>query len=165
MEADSPKKLLGRAGNLLARRAYSRGEMRAKLAGLAEAGEVEATLDRLEDLNLLNDSEYAYNFASGRMRAQGWGPIRVRHSLLRRHITPQLIEAALDRVRVEVGDETILREYLSRHCRKAGLPKDRRGIQKLVGHLQRRGFCDASIYETLRRVIPGAAWESFETGE
>ncbi len=165
MEAESPKKLLSRAGNLLARRAYSRGEMRAKLAGLAEADEVEAALDRLEALNLLNDSEYAYNFASGRMGAQGWGPIKVRHSLLRRHIAPQLIEAALDRVRAEVGDETILREYLNRHCRRAGLPNDRRGIQKLVGHLRRRGFSDATIYGTLRRLIPGAAWECFETGE
>lgn len=165
MEEELRKKLLNKAGNLLARRSYSCGEMRAKLSKLAEPSDVEDALRRLVALDLLNDDDYAYNFAFSRIRQQGWGPIKVRHSLVRRQIAPQLIEAAIDRVRQEVGDRVILREYLDRHCRKTPLPRDRKGIQKLIGHLRRRGFVDATIYSTLRQVIPEANWERFETGE
>jgi len=165
MEAELQKKLLNRAGNLLAKRSYSRGEMRIKLSKLAEPADVENTLERLEALNLLNDSDYAYNFAFSRIRLQGWGPIRVRHSLLHRQVAHQIIEAAIDRVWQDVGDRVVLREYLDRHCRKTGIPQDRKGIQKLIGHLRRRGFVDATIYSTLRQMIPDGAWECFETGE
>ncbi len=165
MDEEFRKRLLGKAGKMLARRSYSRGEMRAKLAKLANLEDVESTLDRLEGLNLLNDSEYAYNFASGRIMQQGWGPIRVRHSLLRRQVAPQYIDAALSRVRGETDDEAILTGHLERHCSKRGLPHDTREILKLVDHLRRRGFLDATIYRVLRRLIPGVAWESFERGE
>jgi regulatory protein len=165
MEAELQKKLLKRAGNLLARRSYSRGEMQIKLSKLAEPADVEETLDRLEALNLLNDLDYAYNFAFSRIRLQGWGPIRVRHSLRHRQVPHQFIEAAIDRVWQDVGDDVVLKEYLDRHCRKTGLPEDRRGIQKLIGHLRRRGFNDATIYSTLRQMIPDVTWECFETGE
>ena len=165
MEAQLQKKLLDKAGNLLAKRSYSRGEMRTKLSKLAEPADVEDILNRLEALNLLNDSDYAYNFAFSRIRLQGWGPIKVRHALLLRQIAPQIIEGAIDRVWQDVGDGVALKEYLDRHCRKIGLPQDRKGIQKLIGHLRRRGFVDATIYSTLRQMIPDVAWECFETGE
>ncbi|HYK89706.1 MAG TPA: RecX family transcriptional regulator [Acidobacteriota bacterium] len=165
MEAELQKRLLNKAGSLLSRRSYSRGEMRAKLAKFAESDDIEATLDGLEALNLLNDAEYAYNFAASRIAQNGWGPIKVRHSLLRRHVAPDIVEGALERVRRESGDEIVLRVYLDRHCSKTGLPRDRQGIQKLVNHLRRRGFGDALIFSTLRRVIPDAAWEYFESGD
>lgn len=165
MEVELHQKLLQKAGSLLSRRAYSRGEMRTKLSKLADAEGVERILDRLEALSLLNDADYAYNFAFNRIRQQGWGPIKVQQDLLQRQIARQLIEAAIDRVRGEFSDEVSLREYLNQHCRKTGLPGDRKRIQKLIGHLRRRGYVDATIYSTLRQVIPETNWECFETGD
>ena len=159
------KKLLSRAGAILARRAHSRGEIRVKLAKFADPDDVERTLDRLEAVNLLNDADYAYNFASSRIRQQGWGPLKVRQSLLRRHVAPLVTEEALDRLRQEIGDDVILGDYLKRFCQKSGLPRDRKGIQRLINHLRRRGFVDETIYGALRRAVPEAAWENFETGE
>jgi SOS response regulatory protein OraA/RecX len=165
MEEELQKKLLSKAADLLARRSYSCGEMRAKLAKLADPSDVEGALKRLMALNLLNDADYAYNFAFSRLRQQGWGSIKVRLSLIHRQIAPQVIEAAIDRVRQEVGEGVTLREYLDRHCRKTGLPSDRKSIRRLINHLRRRGFVDAAIYSTLRQVIPETSWECFETGE
>lgn len=165
MEAELQKKLLNRAGKLLAKRPYSCGEMRIKLSKLAESADVENILNRLEALNLLNDADYAYDFAFSRIRLQGWGPIRVRHSLLHRQVAHQIIETALDRVWQDVGDRVVLREYIDQHYRKTGIPQDRKGIKRLIAHLQRRGFADATIYSTLREMIPDLAWECFETGE
>jgi SOS response regulatory protein OraA/RecX len=165
MESALRKKLLKRAGDLLARRSYSRGELRTKIAKSAGPEDVEGILNCLEALNLLNDADYAYNFACSRMRQQGWGPIKVRQSLGRRQVAPQVIEAAIDRARQNVGDEVFLRSYLDRRCRKIGLPTNRKGIERLISHLRRRGFADSTIYGTLRQVIAEASWECFETGE
>ncbi len=165
MEPELRQKLLTRAGRLLSERSYTCGEMRSKLTKLAEPSEADEIIDHLVGLNLLNDVDYAYNFAFGRIRQQGWGPLRVRQSLRRRQIADQVIEAAIERVLQDTGDETLLREYVHRHCRKTGLPKDRKGIHKLIAHLQRRGFADAVIYSSLRLMIPAAGWEHFETGE
>src|SRR5687768_10744837 len=110
------KKLMSRAGNLLGRRSYSRGELARKLLKLADPPEVETVLDRLEELDLLNDSKYAYNFAFYRLRECGWGPLRVRHALLNRQVAADLVESALNRVFQEHGEGPMLEGYLDRYC-------------------------------------------------
>jgi SOS response regulatory protein OraA/RecX len=165
MAADSQKQLLKKAGTLLTRRAYSRGELRIKLSKLAGEPEVEAALNHLQQLNLLNDMDYAYNFALYRIKHDGWGAIKVHHALLHRHVAEELIDAAIARVRQEVTDEVALNGYLQRYCRKMGLPKDNKSIAKLIARLQRRGFHEQAIYPTLQRIIPASVWQRFETGE
>jgi len=164
-EDQSASKLMQKAGRLLARRAYSRGELGAKLSAGADEGEVETVLRRLEELKLLNDEQYAYNFAHYRMKQDGWGPLKVYHSLLRRRVESRLVESAIARVRQETGDGNLLRGYLEGYCGKHGLPQDRRSIQKLFARLKRRGFHDEIIYSVLRQSIPAAAWQCFVIGE
>jgi len=165
MEADPAKKLMQKAGALMARRSYSRGELRARLAGHGEAQQIESVLDRLEQLNLLNDTEYAYNSAVRWMRQEGWGPGKVRSLLLHRQVSSLIAESAIDRVRLEIGETGALESYLDRRSRTRPLPGDRRGIHKLIMSLQRRGFPSETIWEVLRQRIPAAPWENFETGE
>jgi SOS response regulatory protein OraA/RecX len=165
IEGESAKKLLQKAGRLLARRAYSRGELEAKLRSQAEEKEIQAVLGRLEELNLLNDEQYAYNFAHCRMRQEGWGPLKVLHALLRREVASHLAESAIERVRQETGDGPLLQEYLEGYCTKHGLPQDRKAIQKLVSRLRRRGFQEEIIYGILRQKIPAAVWRRFDTGD
>jgi regulatory protein len=150
---------------LLARRAYARGELRARLVKAADEETVEGVLNQLERLNLLNDAEYAYNFAFCRIKQDAWGALRIRRSLTLRHVAPDLIEAALSRMQAEIGEQNSLEEYLERQYQKRGLPADRKGIQRLVLHLRRRGFNDEVIYSALRRMIQPAAWRRFETGD
>ncbi len=154
-----------RAGVLLGRREYSRGELRRKLLRHAVDVEVDRVLDRLEGLKLLNDSEYAYNFALSRMRQHGWGPLKVLDSLRRREVAAQVAALAVERVHRESDEAALLREYLRTHLSKRGAPKDRKDIHKLISHLRRRGFEDGVIYEALRRGVPAAAWKKFEIGE
>lgn len=154
-----------KAGALLARRAYSRAELRVRLERTAAGYSVEPVLDRLEQLNLLNDSDYAYNFALCRIREQGWGPGKVRNSLLRRQIEPAVIEGALDRVRREVGDERALALCIRKYCGNRGLPADSKGWRKLILHLHRHGFNEETIEEALPRMIPAEIRRRFETGE
>ena len=165
MDAALHKMLLKKAGSLLARRSYSRGELRNKLSGFAEKSQVESVLDRLEQLNLLNDADYAYNFALCRTRQEGWGPAKILESLLRRHVDQTTIENALEGVRNELGDESILVEYIRKHCGKQGMPTDLKGVRKLVLHLRRRGFDEERIFGALKQMIPSALLQRFDTGE
>ena len=109
---DLYKALLRKAGALLARRAYSRGELRDRLSRYAGDAPLESVLTRLEELNLLNDEDYAYNFALCRIGQQGWGPARVRKSLLQRQVPAATIEGALERILNELDPATVLREYV-----------------------------------------------------
>ena len=165
MEEDSLKLLLRRAGALLARRAHSRGEMRDKLLRRAQADDVDRAIARLEALGLLNDLDYAYNFATHRIRVDQWGPVRVRSALHRRKIAPDLIESALERVHSEIEVRSVAEAYLEKYLRTRGLPCSRRDIHKLFFNMRRRGFGDDMIRSLLQRKLPPASWQRFETGE
>jgi SOS response regulatory protein OraA/RecX len=164
-EPDSDKKIMQKAGALLARRAYSRGEMRNKLDQLGEEQQIELVLDRLEQLNLLNDFDYAYNSACQWIKRDGWGPVRVYHRLLQRQVPAATAEAALQQMRQEIGDSEALEAYLAKRIKTQPMPAHRKGIQKLIASLQRRGYPHEAIWDVLRKRIPAGAWQDLDTGE
>jgi len=165
MDAEFHKMIMKKAGALLGRRAYSRGQLRDKLAKIAGEVSIEAVLDHLEQLNLLNDADYAYNFAFWRIKQQGWGPAKVNDSLLRRQIEQPTIDGALQRVRNELHYESILTDYVQRYCGKQGPALDPKTVRSLVLHLRQRGFDEDGIVGALKKVIPAAILKRFETGE
>lgn len=165
MEAEAQKLLLKKAGALLARRSYSRAELGSRLAKFADKMQVETALDRLASLNLLNDEDYAYNFALRRIKEQGWSPARVIDSLLRCKVEQPAIDSAMARVRNEEGLENLLDSSMKQYCKKNGLPSDPKDIRRLISHLRRRGFDEDDVYRALRQAMPDAALQSFETGE
>jgi SOS response regulatory protein OraA/RecX len=165
IESGLDKTLLKKAGSLLARRAHSRGELRSKLMRSADESAVSSVLDRLEQLNLLNDADYAYNFALYRMQHESWGPVKVHDTLLRRNVAPEVIGEALNRVRAVMGGEPDLLGYIRRFCGKHWPPGDARQLQRIVVHLRRRGFTEDSIVGALRRVISGELLQRIGIGE
>ncbi len=164
MTADNPEHaLLQKAGNLLARRAHSRGELRRKLAKSADPADLEKALDHLEELGLLNDAEYAYNFASSRIREKSWGPVRVYQALLRRKVAAHIAACTVERIRGETNDRELLETYLERYWRTRDRPRNRAELKRFIGHLSRRGYGDELIIDVLRRAVPDEAWRSFDS--
>ena len=168
-----------RAAALIAGRAHSRGELRRKLAASQKTEEspkieeIEAVLDRLEYLNLLNDAEYAYNFAFYRVNDSVWGEEKVREALIVRDVARAVIDRALRRVREEnspdggPGEDTdaALTEYVKGYCRKHGTPSSLKDAQKLARRLAGRGFDEDKIIGALQRIIPPEIFRHFETGD
>ena len=158
------------AAALIARRAHSRGELRRKLAAaqkMEKADEIEAVLDRLEHLKLLNDAEYAYNFAFYRIKDLSWGEEKVRKALLGRDVTKADADRALERVREEIepgGMDGALMEYVESCCRKHGTPSTLKDAQKLARRLAGRGFDENTITGALQRIIPDI-FRHFEAGD
>lgn len=164
-DSESPKALLKKAAALLARRPYSRGELRIKLLQTAGEGEVQSALDRLEQLNLLNDAEYAYNFALHRMGSENWGSAKTCDALRRRYVKSETIDDALQRVHDELGVETVPIEYMQKYCGEHWPLKNPAHIRKLVMHLRRRGFANETIERALKEVLPKPLFERLEIGE
>lgn len=166
MDRDIHKLLVKKAGNLLARRAYSRADLQKKLAAFGDSGQVETVLKQLERLSLLNDFEYAYNFALRSIRRQGWSPAKVQNALLGHQVCLTIIERALAQVRDESGgEEPVIRAYVLKRYGKSGLPSDFKSIRKLITHLRQRGFREENIFSALKGEIPDAALRRFEIGE
>jgi SOS response regulatory protein OraA/RecX len=126
---------------------------------------VELALDRLESLKLLNDEEYAYNFAFSRIKQRGWSAARVANALLSRQVEQTAIDSALARIRDEGGEESSLALCVKLFCAKYGEPSGPKGFRKIISHLRRHGFNDDDIFRTLGKLIPGAFSQRFETGE
>ena len=160
--------LMKRATALIARRAHSRGELRRKLTAAQKtegADEIEATLDWLERLNLLNDAEYAYNFAFYRIKDLGWGEEKVRKALFDAEVEKTVANHALRRVLDEIapdGLDDALMEYVNGYCRKHGTPSTLKDARKLAGRLAGRGFDEDSIIGALQRIVPPEIFRHFE---
>jgi SOS response regulatory protein OraA/RecX len=164
-EQEVKLKLMNKAGRLLSHRLYSCGEMRLKLLPFANEQEVDAALTRLKELNLLNDGNYAYNLALFQIAKQGWGPAKAFHSLLRHKIAPEEAQLAIERVEKEESYEVALTRFLEKSFRKSPVPQNRSDLTRLINRLRRRGFADATIFNTLRQKIPAAVWRTFDSGE
>ena len=130
----------------LARRDYSRAELRARLRPLAaDDAAVDEVLDRLESERLLSDQRYA----NGRVatRAVRYGNVRLKHELRQHGISDDDIAAALP----EGGDEAARCRAV--WARKFGcLPTDASERGRQMRFLQYRGFSG----EAIRGVMRGA---------
>lgn len=83
--------------NILARREHSRAELARKLGVFAEADEVEALLDQLEQENLLSNARYVEMLAHA--RAGKHGSLRLKADLRDKGVTDSDMQCALETAR------------------------------------------------------------------
>lgn len=132
--------VLAYAVRLLARRAFSRGRLRAKLLARFPEGEVEEALARLEELGYLGDRAFAETFVAGRRK---YGPRKLRQLLLAQGVPEAVVAEVLREAEEEVLESAlrVLRRYPRRHDR-----------DKAVRFLQGRGFPLGVALEAYRLV-------------
>jgi len=148
MPAEEPdSKLLRSAVALLSRRDFSRVELRRRLLRRpgpgVTAADVDRVLDQVQAEGLLSEDRFTEEFI--RARAARFGPVRLRHELLRRGVDPQRIEAALS---THQGDELASAQALwhKRFESPATDPKER---ARQARFLAARGFS----HDVIRRVL------------
>jgi regulatory protein len=147
-EAASASKLLRAAVTLLSRRDFSRAELRARLLRAAGAGadaEVDRVLETVQAQGLLSEDRFVQEFI--RTREARFGPVRLRHELLRRGVAEERIEAALKLHRRD--------EYTAAHAvwlkRFKSAPPDAREWARQARFLGARGFS----HDVIRKVLAG----------
>ena len=155
-------KALRQAMNRLNRRAMSRRDLGRKLHGLGYDEPVrEAVLDRLTELQFLDDEVYARALIDATMRRKPAGPQLLRQKLYQKGIDGSLIERlvseATDAVDLAPGAVELARKKLRTMQRVDAETKRRR----LYGLLARRGFNP----DTISSVMAELADELSEGGE
>ncbi len=83
-----------RAGELLARRAHGRDELRRKLARGGDDDVAAEVIDDLARMGYVDDERYAAALAEHRL-ARGWGPLRIEHDLLAAGVPEAVVNAAV----------------------------------------------------------------------
>ncbi|MDO8263953.1 MAG: recombination regulator RecX [Gallionella sp.] len=149
--------LRARALQYLARREYSRAELRGKLQSYAQAGEdfeqafnhsgpadLDALLDDLTARGWLSDARAATQLLHA--KRSRFGTQRITHELRQKGIPEELISAALPALK-----ESELEAARSVWQRKFGaLPQDAMDKAKQMRFLQSRGFGFDVIFQVLR---------------
>ena len=146
---------LERAVAMLAARACSKGEINRKLKNAGYADEtVEMVLYKLEKHELLNDQEFAEQWARYRS-GQKYGPRRIADELRRKGITADEAGSVLDQMSEEDQNDQAL--YLARKGLARRHPEEdlRKTKQRVAAGIVRRGY----DWDTARDACEQAAQE------
>ena len=155
-EASPQEKAKQRAFRLLAMRARSEKELRAKLKekGFAESV-VEEVSARLRELNYLDDESFARQWARNLAVNKLLGNRKIEASLVEKGIPQPLIRQVLTEVREELTEQKavtlLIRKKLDSGVRKIDDRERRRLAQSLMG----KGFPPGLIFDILNRSKEG----------
>lgn len=155
-EAPPQEKAKQRAFRLLAMRARSEKELRAKLKekGFDESV-VEEVAARLRELNYLDDESFARQWARNLAVNKLFGDRRIEASLMEKGIPQPLIRQVVTEVREELTEQKavilLIRKKVVNGARKIDDRERRRLAQSLMG----RGFSPGLVFDILNRSKEG----------
>lgn len=140
---------------LLSYRPRSAAELRRRLARKGFAAEVvDATVERLGDLGVVNDASFAETFVRDRVRLRPHGRRRLRQELRAKGVDEETAAAAIDEVmeREDASELDLAREAAARWKPRPGEERDR-ARRRLHGFLARRGFGSDAIRQVLEEKL------------
>ncbi len=132
-----------RALNMLAFRARSVAELRKQLLRKGEPVEAaEAAIARLLELGLLNDADFALNFARLKLTGAGASRYRIVQELGRKGIAKPMVEEALDALEESDGlnASDSIHRVADKKWRTLSKLDEVTARRRLYGFLARRGF-------------------------
>ena len=140
---------------LLEYRARSAAELRrALLRKGASAGEVDAAIEKLRDQKLIDDDDFARQFARNRVAGPGASRRRIVQELSRKGIAREVADRAIEQLREQDGLDPA--DGIHRVARKkwSSLAKldDFTRRRRLYAFLARRGFDPDEIRDALQRL-------------
>jgi regulatory protein len=146
-------KLLQCALMLISRKRYTVVEMRRKLTQYVKKQEdfkeldIDPVLERLAELNYLNDEQFAKDYISERMRLRPRGCFLLKKELGSKGISKDIIESALNNS--DFNELEIAIDVLSGKISKWGEFRYDKQKAKAYQFLSSRGFSVDTIYKTI----------------
>lgn len=133
---------------LLEHRSHSKKELTDKIARTASTREAaEAAANRMEELGLLNDEDYARRFARELFTRKRYGPMRVRQELRLKGIDPELIDELL--LEYDSEDATLENMRALLEKKYPDWAEDEKIRRRAFAALQRLGY----PYSDIRRAM------------
>jgi regulatory protein len=142
-----------RAFDLLARRAWTEGDLTARLRrhGAPEAV-ARAVVADLTARGYVNDAEFARMWAEARARGRKIGRVRLQRELAAMGVAPALIAAALDAAFGEVSERERAREAAIRRLDALTRRSPEGAAARLRDFLLRRGYAATVVRDTVREL-------------
>jgi regulatory protein len=150
----SYQKLITYALRILSKKRYTHAEMLNKLntfsrkRGLADA-EIEPVIQRLFELNYLDDKKYAEDFILSKLRIKPAGKFFLKGKLRLKGINAEIIDSALDNAGLDESNLAI--EALGARKRMLGKYPLQKQREKAFRFLASRGFVSDAIYKAIEK--------------
>jgi regulatory protein len=151
-----------RALNMLAFRARASRELRLALLKKGEPEPyVTTALERLSTLGLLNDADYARQFARAKVRGPGLSKRRLQSELFRRGVARDVADAAIGEVLSDdaVDEEAIIERVAAKKLRTLSRLDAGSRRRRLYAFLARRGYESDDIRRVMAKLLRADAEE------
>jgi regulatory protein len=138
----------------LERRGYARADLGRRLLRKGHArSAVEAALDQLGAIGMLDDAAFAEHYVATRS-ARGRGPVRLTRDLLSMGVERRVIDRALAAHQAEAGEspEVPLALASKRANQLGNIPRAAKR-RRLLAYLARRGFTGSEVGAIVRQVV------------
>ena len=159
LDAVSFRRAYNKALDLLSRRPYGTKELIKKLCEKGhEKDAAEKASERLLELGLLNDDEYARILSNDLLERKNYSTKRIKQELAYRGIAREIIENTLDTLDNDAENRIILvikKKYLNKL-------NDEKGRKRAIDGLMRLGFSYSDIKSALRKVSEFTEEEDYD---
>ena len=159
LDAVSFRRAYNKGLDLLSRRPHGTKELVKKLCEKGHEKEsAEKACDRLLELGLLNDEEFARILANELYERKGYGTKRIKQELVFRGIEREIAENAIESLDIDTQTRIILvikKKYLNKL-------NDEKGIKRAVDGLMRLGYSYSDIKTALNSISEFCEEENYD---
>ncbi len=135
-----------RAMTILSSSAQTEYRLRQKLSKYFCTQAVDAAVERMCQLGLLNDADYARKYTADAVSIKGMSKRRIEYELRQRGIAREIVQQATENIAECAEVESIVRLIEKRYSHKLGSADSK---QKVIAALARRGFSFSAIKEAI----------------
>lgn len=153
-ENDAYQKLIEYALRIISRKNYTESEIRKKLDSFSKRRsldlekEQDKVMDRLRELNYLNDSQFIRNYTNDRINFAPRAKRLIKLELLKRGVDREIVEKELNAI--DIDEERLVKELTEKYMRRLKQKVDAQSLKRrLFGFLARKGFGPDAIYKAL----------------
>ena len=160
-EAAGSRRAFNSALNSLDYRDHSEKEIRAKLLRKHDADYVDEAVEKLIELDLVNDERYAENYARELFERKKFGKMRIKSELRAKGISADIANAAVDELFSEEEPDNIQRIVDIIGKRYYNRMNDEVGRKKVFSALQRMGYSFSDIREAMSEFSDDEYYEDY----
>lgn len=160
-EAAGSRRAFNSALNSLDYRDHSEKEIRAKLLRKHDADYVDEAVEKLIELDLVNDERYAENYARELFERKKFGKIRIKSELRAKGISADIANAAVEELFEEEEPDNVQRIVDIIGKRYYNRMNDEVGRKKVFSALQRMGYSFSDIREAMSEFSDDEYYEDY----
>lgn len=160
-EAAGSRRAFNSALNSLDYRDHSEKEIRAKLLRKHDADYVDEAVEKLIELDLVNDERYAENYARELFERKKFGKMRIKSELRAKGISADIANAAVEELFEEEEPDNVQRIVDIIGKRYYNRMSDEVGRKKVFSALQRMGYSFSDIREAMSEFSDDEYYEDY----